>query len=584
MKFLQRIKTTFRGFGTGFLRFPIPLLLAYVTAGILLVLNSERNLDQPVEDTLVRIMMACCMGIPLFLGIGLAFERTSLSFAARIAIMLFSGIAIAGYGVFLLPEFKMVTMTRYFLLTGALVLLFLTVPFFLRRQGFALYATRLIIRLLITALYSLILMLSLFAILFTLDKLLGVHITENTYVYTAIIVWAAFAPTLFVSYIPPEGEEPDLSNSPLTLRILMIYIQIPLISVYALILYAYSARILINMAWPKGLVTNLVLGFATVGILLMFLVLPVKSGNRIAEIFTGWYPRVSLPLFITLFAALGIRLAEYGFTEPRYFAFVLALWCFGAMLYYTFSKRKFLTVLPVSLSIVAVLSAFGPASAFSVSEYSQERRFEAILASNGMLREGHAVPASKPISKRDRSDLASIIQYFERYHKLAMLDSLPAGFTPDRTKSVLGFDYNESSQYSQTEYASYYIDPYEKSYPISGYDYMLPMQDGAIGVINPGNHKVGCKMENLFLEIDLDGKKAFSKDLSETLKALHERYPTDGGKIVPMEELTIDGASAELDIRLILTNLNGSLDRGDLPDPKRDGFAEGFILLKWIGP
>ncbi len=39
-------------------RFPVPLLLAYVTAGILLLLNSERNLDKPVENTLLLLITA----------------------------------------------------------------------------------------------------------------------------------------------------------------------------------------------------------------------------------------------------------------------------------------------------------------------------------------------------------------------------------------------------------------------------------------------------------------------------------------------------------------------------------------------
>jgi hypothetical protein len=580
MKFIHRIIKTILSLSAGFLRFPVSLLLAYVMTGVLLVLNSNYILDNLARDTLVRISLTCGMGIPLFLGIKLAFERKSVSIAVKGAVLIVSGLALVGYGIYMIPDFQMVPLTRYSLLAGALVLCFITVPFFFRRQGFALYATKLMIKLLITVLYSGILMLSLFAILFTLDKLLGVNITDKSYVYTSILVWAAFAPTFFIAAIPPVEEEPALSNSPLTLRFLLIYILVPLITVYALILYAYSARILINMAWPEGLVSTLVLSFVTVGILVMFLVIPVKSGNRIAEIFTDWYPRAALPLFIILFAALGVRLNEYGFTEPRYFAFILALWCFGVMVYYTFVKRKYLTVLPVSLALVAILSVFGPISAYSVSEYSQEKRFDAILARNGMLKEDHVVPAANVIPEADKSDLISVMQYFERYHKLSMLGSLPEDFTPDKAVTVLGFDYNSSaSGPSEMNYAAYYIDDNALSLPISGYDYMLPLRNNSAGIVQPGNLAVNCNLENLALDIYVNQQKVYSKDYQEVLKSLYNKYPSGDRQALPADELTFDSASGSMDVRVILTSIEGNLP-GNLSEQMQSGFVDGYVLLK----
>jgi hypothetical protein len=563
----------------GFLRFPIPLLLAYTIAGVLLVLNRDRELNGLTRDTLTRVGMACGLGIPLFLGIKLAFERKPVSIALKAAVLILSGLAVIGYGIYMIPDFKMVPMIRYSLLAAALVLCFITVPFFFRRQGFELYATKLMLKLLIAVLYSGILMLSLFAILFTLDKLLGVNITEKSYIYTAILVWAAFAPTFFIAAIPPVEEEPVQSNSPFTLRFLLIYILVPLISIYALILYAYSARILINMAWPKGMVTNLVLGFATVGILLMFLVTPVKGGNRVAELFTDWYPRAALPLFITLFSAIGVRVKDYGFTEPRYFAFILALWCFGAMVYYTFAKRKYLTVLPVSLALVAILSVFGPASAFSVSENSQEKRFDAILARNGMLKEGHAVPAAKEISDTDKRNLISIMHYFENNYELSRLDSLPADFTPDKTTAVLGFDYYSAVKPQEMNYVSFYIDRNTETFSIKGYDYMIPLRNDTREFVIPDNPEVSCKIENMVLDIYAKQEKVYSKNLGEVLKALYNRYPSGERQAVPIEELTFDSHLDSLDVRLILTNIEGNL-ADNLPDTTPSGYFDGYILLK----
>ena len=72
-----------------------------------------------------------------------------------------------------------------------------------------------------------------------------------------------------------------------------------------------------------------------------------------------------------------------GITENRYYVMV-GLWVLSGMIHTSLPTQKEY-YLPV-LALVAVLSISGPWSSYSVSKFSQNKRFEAILTRNGMLR------------------------------------------------------------------------------------------------------------------------------------------------------------------------------------------------------
>lgn len=66
------------------------------------------------------------------------------------------------------------------------------------------------------------------------------------------------------------------------------------------------------------------------------------------------------------------------------------------VLYFIISKSKSIMVIPISLCVITLGAAFGPFSAFSVSESSQLHRFEEILSEQSMITEsGIAVSASE---------------------------------------------------------------------------------------------------------------------------------------------------------------------------------------------
>ena len=88
-----------------------------------------------------------------------------------------------------------------------------------------------------------------------------------------------------------------------------------------------------------------------------------------------------------------VRISQYGFTEPRYYAVLCVIFVLRAISIIKLQKK--VRVIPLALSILLLVSIFGPLSSFSVSKWSQNRRFERILTEAGMLEDGedHARPA-----------------------------------------------------------------------------------------------------------------------------------------------------------------------------------------------
>jgi hypothetical protein len=84
--------------------------------------------------------------------------------------------------------------------------------------------------------------------------------------------------------------------------------------------------------------------------------------------------------------------------------------------YFLISKKKKISWIPISLSIVAVLSVFGPWGAFAISEKSQLERLENLLVENNILQNGKIVPVNDTISYKSEVEIASIIRYLDQAH------------------------------------------------------------------------------------------------------------------------------------------------------------------------
>ncbi len=583
---------------TGFRRFPFAVLLSVAITFIIIVLNHWSNhMGNAERDDWTRALMVCILGFPIVLGVHLLLERMQkppaykpIRMPFQIGAFLPVAAGLLAYAWFLLPELDDIPIIRLIMLTAAAVLVFVFLPYWWKRDGLALHSTRLLTRGLVTVLYAGILMLSLFAILFTLENLLNVNIKDDHYADTATFVWALFAPLFFMAGIPGAREVPQPSDSPKTLRFLLHYILIPLLWVYTAILYAYSAKILIEREWPQGMVSSLILAYLCVGLLIWFLSSPVRDDTKLAGFNHRWFPWSALPLFGILFSALFIRIGEYGFTEERWFAFLLAVWCAGAILFLSarslFRKKDpeaagfRLILLPVTLAVLAISSVVGPVSAFSIAIRSQNTQLEALLERNGMLVAGQATASSGTVSKDDSARIIGILNWFQNTHALSDVNSLPDVSHMKDAADRLGLDPDAEYPSYQYRYVQFISEGENRPVDIGGYDRMIEI----------GYNALTYRDEATGLEFSMDqGTQQLTIrqpeqarvvwEIGELFSALAEKHG-DGAPLgevrLPATEMTFDKTVADMNLRLVLIRLGGNLNP---EDNARNGYAQGWLLI-----
>ncbi|HWP96964.1 MAG TPA: DUF4153 domain-containing protein [Syntrophomonadaceae bacterium] len=534
-------------------RFPQALTLALAMVVVLIIINHTT----PTGDTLEHIAMVLALGVPLTLCIKMIFERVAVKRLAACGIYIVAAFALIGYYNFLLPDMGMVSISRYIGFTVALYLLFIAVPFVGRKEGFALYVIKLFTGFIVTYFYSLILYAGLSAILFTINTLFSADIPSKVYFDLWLIVAGVFAPAYFFAGIPSYGADFSLEDYPNFLRVLLLYIVMPLLSVYTGILYAYFIKILVTRNWPIGMVSNLVLWYSFVSTGVVFFIYILKEKETWARVFASYLPKLILPLLIMMFVAMGIRINAYGVTENRYLVLTGGIWTTGCMLYFAAKKNPTKIAIVLSAAIIAALVVTGPWSCYSVSKYSQNARFEKILTRNNMLINGKIVP-NQGISTADKVTISSVVQYFQTDHHLKELKYLPQDFGVNQMQDTFGFGMTFSDENLSF---SHNLQEAGELQDIRGYDYYLPTQIPGRTLVNQGTLGVSYDNASRALKISKDGQVIYQKDVSEAAYTIHKAHT--GENILTNKDMTFVDENEKVKIMLLFRNINGTESGGN---------------------
>lgn len=431
-------------------RFPLVMLAA--ATGVVAAMILIKNGWQEYDSNFVKILMTAVLGLSLFLSAAIAAEKWKLeglkkwmpSLAAAILILVYYltlRIGENGPGE--------VTMMRFAGLVLAAHLLIAFLPYLDETPvaDFWEYNKRLFGNFMVGAFYSLVLYAGLSIAILAVDNLFNLNINDDIYGHLFVLIAGIFNTAFFLANFPQEfafdnatgNEEAELpATTPYTaaFKNLTKFILIPIVGIYFLILYAYSAKILVTWELPHGWVGSLVLGFSVAGIFTYLLnyMLVRFDGNSLVSNYRKWFFYVLLPMVALLFTAIGRRLSDYGVTEARFVVASAGVWLLLISVYFIISKKDNIKFIPLSLSVFALLTVLGPFSAFKVSERSQVHRLEAVLVKNNMLVDGKAVPARDSLSGTDAENIRSILHYlrqYEHFDKVASWFGAPAGKTPD---------------------------------------------------------------------------------------------------------------------------------------------------------
>ena len=557
----SRLFTTIR-------RFPFAVAASVFGTAAAVVLTCKTSFSASWTSLLVTALLA----LPLLVSSRLLSEKkgqadsrpdmlTIAIAAIGCAYFLFMGEA-HGYGIWY----------RHTLWTIAAFLILLLVPFY--RNGEEQECWRLNVSLVYAFAIAVISAFTLFAgisaALAGIDYLLEVKVLGEVYLRLWIVMAGFVAVVIFLSAVPTDIRQlsPRVAQNRHFERFIR-FVLVPLVALYLVILYAYAGKIIMQGSWPKGGVAGFILGFSGVGIVTYLLSYGVTATeNRPQSLFRKLFFPFVLPLTPMLFLSVWRRVSEYGVTETRYFGILSAFWLAAVSLYYIFSRRKDLRIVPSSLCLGIILVSFGPWGVLSTSARSQTGRLQGLLQEAELLVNGTLRPPAHTGKPKALPEVNRIIVYLHGIGNIAPLVDWSGGkITIDDKPETIASKIGITSAL-QSDYSERYFDfstKQEEGADVSGYTYLWQFEMSRQG-IQAITRTIGTrtilriKPDEGFQKLSITGADGHPVeiDLVSFVEPLIKEYTDyESRKLVPSEKMIIDLRPAGL--RLVLYKINGSI-------------------------
>ena len=326
------------------------------------------------------------------------------------------------------------------------------------------YHIRLVYAIAITYILAFILIIGIIAILLSIYFLFNIRTFDIIAVAIAVIL-AFFSPCCAMALMPVNKSNYDkpLAYSKF-LKVLVLYILLPLVCIEAIVLYLYAITILVSWQLPDGGVAYWVFSYAIAASIVWYLLTPVfrsEQPSKLKILDQGFFFSL-IPLLVLLFVGLFHRINDYGFTTNRYIVLVIACWFLVISLIMIFRKSRNVTSLLGSLVIISLLALFGPWSMFSLPKSMQIKRFEKIANEYHLLENGKIISAKEELNREQNIALSESIDFFmdtkEYRHDFA---EQYFGITPAETDSIIYnhscYDFKEMLMYKMNgEYINEY--------------------------------------------------------------------------------------------------------------------------------
>ena len=410
------------------LRYPMVLttaLIAAISAVVAIEIDHQDN-----QFLVTKLAFAGCLGISLMFGIKMLSQRIGKGFLLEIL-----GAAFLVWFYFYLPNSeKQFTEVNGFVIFALVILSHLFVSFsgFLNKKpelNFWQFNKNLFINIFLTGVFTGVLVLGVVLAILAVEKLFDFNFNDNLYPKTILFLAILGSTFIFLIFndkgifqLEKDGSYPQI------LKFFTQFVLIPLLLIYVTILYFYAGKILIKWELPRGWVSYLILIYSVVGILALLLVHPLKeeSAKSWVKVFSKIFYYTLIPLLVLLFVAIFTRILEYGYTEPRYFVLLLAIWLTTVVFYFIFYKKATIKFIPISLFIFGVFALIFPyVNAFSTAKRSQKTELQQILTKNQLLEKGK-INFEKAIQDSVATEIADKFKFLnERKENDLLLSYIP---------------------------------------------------------------------------------------------------------------------------------------------------------------
>lgn len=549
--------------------------------------------DSEEVGHVVRMIFTAALGIPVMLSAALVSRLMhNRGWAALLPHVLGLAVLMLFYLTFEVGRYNSPTngsILVFFLLNIAAHLLVSVVAWVGRgdESSFWEYNRTLFVTFLTGASYSVILFTGLGVAIAATNELFELKINGSIYGHLFFLIAGIFNTSYFLANFPEErvaeGRFEVQEFAPL--HILVKYILIPIVSLYVVILYAYSLKILFQWELPRGWVASLVLGFSVAGIFTWLLNYQVRrfEESSFMEAFHVWYFRLLLPMTLLLFVAIGKRIGDYGVTEMRYVVATTGVWLLVTCVYFIFSRSADIRFIPLSLILVALLMAVGPFSARNVSTRSQVHELERLLLEAGMLHDGKMVPLAVTLQSETANRIRNVLDYMYDWKKLDAVAHLHDSIPPDGNMEVTAYRnlltslHLPSATYPEltSEYCSYNFEAptfFTTKGPTTVYLLDLSISNDSHDTIL---YFIGDTI--LLGENSGQGWKLPLRPMVDSLKNKHGCSPVN---ILPASAGQWEWNFDSLRFKLLLRNLNiRQMDNDSIPILE---YANGFLLLERV--
>ncbi len=207
-------------------------------------------------------------------------------------------------------------------------------------------------------------------------------------------------PFIALGLMPKDLDEPleiaEHRNTILErgMRIIVSYVLIPLVLVFAAVLHAFAVRLLMGAGSVTGvklnevgsIVTSFILGAAATWLI-------AWPWRNVGYVILRWYQRwwfaaLVVPLALLVYVLWG-RVNEAGITANRYGLIIVAAWAALLIIYAAWKRAEAdMRLILTPLAAALFLGGFGPWGATGATISSQFARLESVLATSGVLING----------------------------------------------------------------------------------------------------------------------------------------------------------------------------------------------------
>lgn len=442
------------------------------------------------------------------------------------------------------------------------------------------------------------------------------YFTNDIYWDWAIISLWIITPLFALIKIPKKREfTSNYFNENAFFSFLIKYIAIPFIYIYFIILYVYSAKVLMNFwDWPKGEVTWMVIWFSIFGYLIYIFSYIFEEKNNFIKTFRKYFPFAVIPQIFMLFYAIYLRISQYDITINRYFVVVFWIWLLCISLYYALSKKKYLWNITVLLTLFTVIISVWPWSVYQLPESRQLERLKNNLIEANILQENKIIPLDNysDINKELSKEIYGWINYLCDFNNCDEIKKL----FPEITKKIIKEqedenarnlkmnpsntylqDYNSPDKWELTrgisdeiKVKSYYYDENQNSsislhvkdynlFPLDITDWkkLYQLDSSLYNSENNTNENIQASLnkEKNIIEFFKKDTKIYELNFSELSENFYQKYKTLGSSELSKEDMTFEVNNKTWNFVLYIRSIN-------IKNPEYNWDNSYYFNLDWM--